>query len=140
MDRHYFHQLFTSIQIKENESVTNYLWCLTYGKAQAESANNEYTRAELVDFALAGLHNTKHMKYDTALQLFHLEHDNGQTFMLRRKEQKFFGIDEKTSCEASLGHLAMNSAASSYQNNNPHHKKGNPWNNKKWFTFLCQME
>ncbi len=33
MDRHYFHQVFNSIHIKDNKSVTNYLQCFTYGKS-----------------------------------------------------------------------------------------------------------
>jgi hypothetical protein len=86
-------------------------------KAQGESSNNEYPEVELVDFALAGLYNTKNMKYDTALQLFHLEHDNGSTFTLQDFQQKFFRIDKETSRKASLSHLATGSAAQSYYNN-----------------------
>ncbi len=67
MDRHYFHHLFTSIHIKDNESATSFLRRFTYGKVQVESASNHYTEPELVDFVLAGLYNTKNMKYDTAI-------------------------------------------------------------------------
>lgn len=88
IDRHYFHQLFTSICIKDHESATNYLRGFTFGKAHAECANNKYTEAQLVDFAPAGLYNTKNMKNDTAFQLFLLEHDNGCTFTLEDIEKR----------------------------------------------------
>lgn len=87
MDRNYFYQLFTSICIKDNESATNCLRCFTYGKAQAKSAANVFTKAQLIDFALSGLYTTKNMTYDAALHLFHLERDNGRSFTLQDIEQ-----------------------------------------------------
>ncbi len=122
---HYFHCLFTSIHIKDNESATNFLRRFTYGKAQAESASNIYTHAELVDFVLAGLYNSKSMKYDTIVQLLHLEQDNGRIFTLQDIEQKFLTIDEKTSCEASLSRLVTGNSARAHQHNNSRYKRGN---------------
>lgn len=125
MDKHFFHRLFTSIRIKDNESATNFLRRFTYGKAKAESASNIYTDAELVDFVLAGLYNSKSMKFDMAVQLFHLERDNGRIFTLQDIEQKFLTIDEKTSREASLSRLATGNSARTNQQNNSRYKRGN---------------
>jgi hypothetical protein len=54
-----------------------------------------YSKQQLVAFVLSGLSNTKNMKYETAIQLYNLELENGKTFTLEGIEKKFFSIDEK---------------------------------------------
>jgi hypothetical protein len=123
LDKHHFHHLFTSIRIKDNESATSYLRRFGYAKTKAEGASNVYTEQQLVDFALSGLSATKNTKYETAVQLYNLEQDNGRTFTLQDIEQKFFSIDEKSARDQALTHLSLGNAATSHRDYN--HKGGN---------------
>ncbi len=89
LDKNYFHNMLTTMHIKENESVTSFLWQYMYAKAEAEGASNNCSETQLVSFALAGMHTSKKSKYDTALQLYHLEQENGKTFTLEDIEKIF---------------------------------------------------
>lgn len=88
-DKHQFHQLFTSLRIKDNESVTIFSRCFTYAKTEAEASTNIYSTEQVNKFTLSGLSHTKNMKYETALQLNHLECDNGKVYTIHEIEKKF---------------------------------------------------
>jgi hypothetical protein len=96
-DTHHIHYLFTSIQIKEQESATNYFHGFTFTRTEAKGAGNTYTKQSLVNFALAGLATPKNPKYDTAVQLYNLDWDGGKVYSLEDVKKKFFAIDEKPS-------------------------------------------
>jgi hypothetical protein len=115
LDNHYFHQLFTSLRIKENESATSYLQRFTYAQTEAEGASNVYTEHQLVDFALSGLSTTKNMKYETAIQLYNLEREGGKIFTLQDIEQKFFAIDKKSARDQTLTRLSYINTARGHQ-------------------------
>ncbi len=55
MDKSHFHEAFTGLRIKDDESATSFLKRFTYGKTTSESATNVYTEEQLVDYVLAGL-------------------------------------------------------------------------------------
>jgi hypothetical protein len=78
LDKNYFHNMLTTMRIKESESATSFLCHFAYAKAEAEGADNIYFESQLVNFALARMHTSKNSKYDTAIQLYHLERENGQ--------------------------------------------------------------
>jgi hypothetical protein len=113
LDKDHFHQLFTSIRIKDNESATSYLRRFAYAKTEAEGDNNVYSEQQLVSFVLSGLSSAKNMKYETAIQLYNLEKENGKTFTLEAIEKKFFAINEKIARDQALTRLALGSAARS---------------------------
>jgi hypothetical protein len=73
MDKLQFHENFTGLSIKENESATSFLKRFTYGKTTAEAALNTYSEEQLIDFVLAGLRHTQKYVYRTAIQLYQLE-------------------------------------------------------------------
>ncbi len=123
LDKHHFHHLFTSIRIKHNESAMSYLRRFIYAKTEAEGASNTYTETQLVDFALSGLFLTKNLKYETAIQLYNLERENGKQFTLQEIEQKFFSINEKSARNQAFTRLSLGSAARSQ--NDYRHKRGN---------------
>jgi hypothetical protein len=72
---------------------------------------------------LSGLSNTKKLKYETAIQLYNLEQDNGKHFTLEDIGKKFFTINEKIARGQALTHLALGSAARSQYDHD--HKRGN---------------
>jgi hypothetical protein len=80
-----------------------------------EGAGNHYSEHTLVNFALAGLGSSKNTRYDTAVQLYNLEHENGKVFTLEDLERKFFSIDEKAGREQSLTRLAQGNVAHSHK-------------------------
>lgn len=55
MDKHHFHEVFTGLHIRDNESATSFLKRFTCGKTTAEDATNTYTEEQLVDYVFAGL-------------------------------------------------------------------------------------
>jgi hypothetical protein len=59
MDKLHFHEIFTGLHIKENESATSCLKPFAYGKTTAEAALNAYSEEQLVDFVLAKLCHTR---------------------------------------------------------------------------------
>jgi hypothetical protein len=69
----------------------------------------------LVSFALAGLNSTHNAKYDTALQLYRLEHEtDSKKFTLGQLEKKFFTVVEQTARDNALTRIALSSAAQSH--------------------------
>ena len=104
MDKHYFHELFTGLHIRDDESATSFLKRFTYSKTTAEDATNAYTEEQLVDYVFAGLRATTKDVYKTTLQLYQLECHQGKIFSLEEVEQNFFeldeelGLDKKASC------------------------------------------
>jgi transposase InsO family protein len=90
---------------------------------EAEGADNIYSEEQLVSFALSGLSSTKNLKYETAIQLYNLECDNGKHFTLENIGKKFFSIDEKIAREQALTRSALGSVASSQYDHDP--KRGN---------------
>jgi hypothetical protein len=125
-DTHHFHHLFTSIRIKENESATNYFCHFSFAWTEAEGVGNTYSEQSLVNFALAGLITSKNPKYDTAVQLFNLERDNGKVYSLEDIEKKFFAIDEKTGRETASARIALGNVAMGQRGDRTHHNTRNP--------------
>jgi hypothetical protein len=105
-DTHHFHHLFTSLQIKENESATNFFRQFTFAQTEAEGVGNTYSDPSLVNFALAGLATSKNPKYDTAVQLYNLKRDGGKLYTLEDIEKKFFSINEKISRDVASARIA----------------------------------
>jgi hypothetical protein len=72
-DTHQFHHLFSTLQIKDNESATNFFKRFTFAQMEAEVAGNTNSEEQL--FALAGFTSTHNTRYETALQLYRLERE-----------------------------------------------------------------
>jgi hypothetical protein len=101
MDKLHFHEIFTGICIKENESAKSFLKCFTYGKTTAEATSNTYTEEQLVDFVLAGLRHTRKDVYQMAMRLYQLECHQGKLFMYNEIEQNLFEMDKEFGREKS---------------------------------------
>jgi predicted DsbA family dithiol-disulfide isomerase len=66
----------------------------------------------LVSFALNGLSFSKNPKYDTALQLYHLEREHGKIFFtLEDIDKRFFSMDKQIAREKVLTRIALGNAA-----------------------------
>jgi len=128
-DTHHFHHLFISIRIKENESATNYFRRFTFARTEAEGVGNTYSEQSLVNFALAGLITSRNPKYDTAVQLFNLEHDSGKVYILEDIEKKFFAIDEKTGRETASARIAQGNVAMGQRGDRTYRNIRNPRRN-----------
>jgi hypothetical protein len=108
-DMHHFHYLFNSIQIKENESASNFFRRFTFARTEAEGVANVYSEQSLVIFTLASLGTSKSPKYDTAVQLYNLERDSGKSprrfgkeILCNRRENKQRG-SKNSDCTRKLG-------------------------------------
>ncbi len=103
VDKHQFHQLFTSLRIKDIESATIFFRCFTYAKTEAEASTNIYSTEQVIEFTLSRLSHTKNMKYETALQLYNLECDNGKVYTIQEIEKKKTAHDT-ASLQIATGH------------------------------------
>jgi len=121
-DTHHFHHLFTSLQIKENESATNFFRQFTFAQTEAEGVGNTYSDPSLVNFALAGLATSKNPKYDTAVQLYNLKRDGGKLYTLEDIEKKFFSINEKISRDVASARIAYGNMATSQRGDRNNHR------------------
>jgi hypothetical protein len=131
-DKTHFHHVFTTLQIKENKSATAFIHRFIFAKTESESAGNLYSEGKLVSFVLTGLNYSKNLKYDTALQLYRLEHEHGKmSFTLEDIEKRFFSMDEQIARDKSLTRIAMGNVANSLQRGQQHlHRNHSHRNNK----------
>jgi 6-phosphogluconolactonase/glucosamine-6-phosphate isomerase/deaminase len=73
-----------------------------------------------VSFILTGLNYSKNPKYDTALQLYHLEREHSKiSFSLKDIEKRFFSMDKQAAREKVLTRIALGNAVNSFKKGNP---------------------
>jgi hypothetical protein len=94
VDKHHFHKAFTSLAILHEESATHFLQRFTIGRQQAEFANNIYSKAEIVDYCIAGLQGSTKTHYMLAVQMFQAKINSNTPVTLREIEKWFNGLDE----------------------------------------------
>jgi len=118
------------MRIKDNESATNFFKHFTFAQTEAEAAGNSYTEDQLVSYALAGFTSTQNHRYETALQLYHLEREQDPSkFTLAQLEKKFFSMDEQTARDLALTHVAFGHAAHGKRLNYANSQRGKFNNN-----------
>jgi hypothetical protein len=110
-DKTHFHHIFTTLQIKENESATAFIRRFIFVKTESESAGN---------------------LYDTALQLYRLEREHGKiSFTLDYVEKRFYSMDEQIARDKLLTRIAMGNVANSLLRGQQHlHRNHSHQNNK----------